>query len=122
MDAKATCQICFLLVLVIGLGCIFFGPALDAAVKAAKLDAVLSPEELTNKKCKAERKTLLIEPLNNIGQYGWDLARCSSLLVSLDSDAATMKRTVQPPHAADRLGTGTAAAGICVDACVCFRL
>lgn len=59
MDAKATCQICFLLVLVIGLGCIVFGPALDAAVKAAKLDAVLSPEELTDKKMRSRTQALI---------------------------------------------------------------
>jgi hypothetical protein len=96
MDAKAICQVCFLLVLLIGLGCVIFGPALNAAVKAAKLDAVLSPEELTDKKVR-DRTQDLIE--RTAKQYwpvwlGLGLMLVTVSVVGLRA-AATIKRTVQ---------------------------
>jgi hypothetical protein len=46
MEPRALSQLCFILVLIIGLGCILAGPALDTTYPHFQLDVVLTPEEL----------------------------------------------------------------------------
>ena len=59
MEARQLCQSCFILLLVIGIGCILGGPLLDKAVEAAKLDSVLSPEELRDDKLREHTQDLI---------------------------------------------------------------
>jgi len=48
MDPANIIRMCFALIVVIGIGCIFVGPALDAAYPHVKLEHVLGSDELAD--------------------------------------------------------------------------
>jgi len=48
-----------MLLLLIGIGCTLGGPLLDQAIQAAKLDAVLSPDELQDENIRKQTQDLI---------------------------------------------------------------
>src|SRR5262245_33968520 len=68
MEPRAVYQLCFLLVLLIGLGCILAGPALDATYPYFQLDGVLSREQLQDD---ALRERTLEELKRNNRRRDW---------------------------------------------------
>lgn len=68
MEPRALSQLCFLLVLTIGLGCILAGPALDTTYPHFQLDVVLTPEELQDD---ALRERTLEELKRNNRRRDW---------------------------------------------------
>ena len=68
MEPRVLSQLCFILVLVIGLGCIVAGPALDTTYPYFQLDVVLTPEELQDD---ATRERTLEELKRNDRRRDW---------------------------------------------------
>ena len=49
MSPYQTIRLCFTLVMLVGIGCLVVGPALDSLYPYQKLEVVLSPEELADR-------------------------------------------------------------------------
>jgi hypothetical protein len=68
VERRALSQLCFILVAMIGVGCILVGPALDVSRPDFQLDVVLTPEELRDD---ALRERTLAELKRNNHRRDW---------------------------------------------------
>jgi hypothetical protein len=59
MKPKAICHACFIGILLLGIACAIGGPLFDEAVRAARLDATLTPQELRDDALRARTRDLI---------------------------------------------------------------